>query len=215
MGTRQLALTMPSTRAEALALGALRYDGGRPCKYGHVVGRYANSSKCCQCTVERVTRWQRENREWMRTINANRYRKNRDEIIANAKRWVRENPEKRRTICARWVRENPEKRRAACAKYRIENQDTERARAAKWARENPDKKRAQCMNYIARKLMRTPVWADMSEIALVYKRCPTGMHVDHIVPLRGKMVSGLHVPHNLQYLPAIENVRKSNTFVAG
>lgn len=59
-----------------------------------------------------------------------------------------------------------------------------------------------------------PAWADMKKIREIYQNRPDGFHVDHIVPLRGKTVCGLHVEHNLQYLPAIENMRKHNTFNA-
>jgi hypothetical protein len=61
----------------------------------------------------------------------------------------------------------------------------------------------------------TPPWVDMSAIKDIYRNCPEGHHVDHIIPLRGIMpdgsrVSGLHVPWNLQYLPARVNRGKSN-----
>lgn len=64
-------------------------------------------------------------------------------------------------------------------------------------------------HYIAQ---RTPDWANMLLIEKFYKNCPEGYHVDHIIPLQGKVVSGLHVLENLQYLPAAINLSKNNNY---
>ena len=64
--------------------------------------------------------------------------------------------------------------------------------------------------YRANKHNRTPAWAELEEITKFYINCPEGYHVDHIVPLNGKNVSGLHVLNNLQYLLAKDNISKSN-----
>jgi hypothetical protein len=57
-----------------------------------------------------------------------------------------------------------------------------------------------------------PKWANTDKIREIYVNRPEDCHVDHIVPLRGKNVSGLHVEYNLQYLPIKENMRKHNTY---
>ncbi len=67
------------------------------------------------------------------------------------------------------------------------------------------------------KAQRTPKWADHEEIKAIYREAAlltkkTGVkhHVDHVVPLKGKTVSGLHVEYNLRAIPAVENLKKAN-----
>ncbi len=62
-----------------------------------------------------------------------------------------------------------------------------------------------------------PSWVDEDSIKAIYAEArqlelETGVkyHVDHIIPVQGENVSGLHVPWNLQILKASENIAKSN-----
>ena len=66
--------------------------------------------------------------------------------------------------------------------------------------------------YKAAKIKRTPVWANLIKIKEIYDKCPKGYHVDHKIPLQGKLVCGLHVETNLQYLTALENMKKGNRY---
>lgn len=64
------------------------------------------------------------------------------------------------------------------------------------------------------KMKRIPPWADKSKIRVIYRIAKEqGLTVDHIIPLRGKMVSGLHVENNLQLLPAKANSSKGNKYI--
>ena len=55
-----------------------------------------------------------------------------------------------------------------------------------------------------------PKWANLNMIKEIYACCPEGSHVDHIIPLQGELVCGLHVENNLQYLTVDENLKKGN-----
>jgi hypothetical protein len=110
--------------------------------------------------------------------------------------------------------------------YYLDNIETERESAKlksrEWRKNNPGKRNALKANYRAAKLQATPIWADLKAIELFYieaqdlsKLMGEWYHVDHIIPLRGKNVCGLHVPANLQIITATENLRKQNKFNAG
>lgn len=61
--------------------------------------------------------------------------------------------------------------------------------------------------------LRVPLWANHEKIDEIYRNRPDGYDIDHIIPLNGKTVSGLHVHTNLQYLPKEENRLKSNRYL--
>lgn len=79
---------------------------------------------------------------------------------------------------------------------------------------NADKIKARQQLYKGERSLRVPSWYDMQRTAIetFYVNCPEDHHVDHIIPLKGALVSGLHVLENLQYLSAKENLQKGNKY---
>lgn len=90
--------------------------------------------------------------------------------------------------------------------------DTELAEICRPYRQHAAKRRTL-------KIQRTPAWADLEAIRRVYEAASeltrtTGVlhHVDHVLPLNGKKVSGLHVAQNLRAIPATDNMKKRNRY---
>ena len=128
-----------------------------------------------------------------------------------------------REKAVKWREKNPGRNAEYSRKWRAA--DPERAREGvrqslrKWRPKNRHKKAYETRLRDAGKAKRTPKWADLEAILQIYAEAKelaefTGVewHVDHVIPLQGKLVSGLHVRENLQLLPAIDNIRKHNKF---
>lgn len=86
------------------------------------------------------------------------------------------------------------------------------AQKRRYYAKNKKKFTAQSRARKLRQLNAMPKWADKKAIAAFYKACPPGWHCDHIVPITSQVVCGLHHEANLQLLPAMLNLSKSNRF---
>ena len=109
---------------------------------------------------------------------------------------------------------NPEKQKEYSENWRNKNNNRQRSLEASrlWRKNNLQYDAFRAATYRATKKHRTPLWADLDKIKQIYLNCPEGYHVDHVIPLRGLLASGLHIETNLQYLPAKENLSKRNLY---
>jgi len=98
-------------------------------------------------------------------------------------------------------------------KYSLTNKEKIRERSRLFRLNKPHIQNSINANRRASKLKATPKFANLNKIREIYKNCPKGYVVDHIVPLQGKVVCGLHVEWNLQYLTSSDNLFKSNKLI--
>lgn len=113
-----------------------------------------------------------------------------------------------------WQKANPEKKLANRRQWRRRYTEKVKASLRRQYERNPGKYKLSAKDYALR-VRRAAVELgaeDRGEMLRIYQEVPDGMEVDHIVPLHGETVCGLHVPWNLQHLPMQDNRKKSNSF---
>lgn len=105
------------------------------------------------------------------------------------------------------------------SKNKKELNEKSKIRGKAWREANKEKNCAKAARYRAKKIQAIPLWADAEEIQMYYGVAKyldwisggfVKHHVDHIIPLQGNNVCGLHVQTNLQVLVDIHNLQKSN-----
>ena len=144
-----------------------------------------------------------------------RFRANhREKDLARKRAWASANPNRLRAAADKWVASNPEARLNVSLEWKKRNAPQQREYKAAWAADNRPKRNHCEAKRRGAAAQATPKWltekqhSDMEEIYATGRAL--GLHVDHIVPLMGKTVCGLHVPWNLQLLPPAANMSKGN-----
>jgi len=158
---------------------------------------------------KRVKEWKAKNPEKVKESNKRYAQKHPEKILKKARRHKEKHYE-----------QILEKDRKAAAKYREENREKVLEAKRKYQKQNMPKINAAIAKRRSAILQRTPSWLDeellwMIDQAYELAAIRTQMfgfkwHVDHILPLQGKLVSGLHIPENLRVIPWRDNLRKGN-----
>ena len=184
----------PKTRKEAKAQGLKFYFTGEPCSRGHIALRIVKGS-CVECrkedwTIDNEKRKGQPQTEAAKKAKKKYYENNKELVIARSAR--RPIEEKRQAKLA-YKKANPELYNAlTCVRKRRHREAT-----PKWV--NAEERLAMRQLYM--------------EASKLTKLTGVRYVVDHIVPLLGETVCGLHTINNLRVITQEENLKKSNKLI--
>ena len=173
------------------------------------------------CLFHYIRKWNTDNPNYQRNRVAKYYIENRERIlqkaIINNKIYYSKNKDNIKRKVSEYVKQNKHKVYKRIKEWSQKNRDKCRYYAKNYYRNNPEKAVEKCALRRARKLSATPAWANDFFIQEIYhlaklrtKHTGFKWHVDHIVPLKSKLVCGLHWEKNLQVIPAYQNISKCN-----
>lgn len=207
---------VPSPRAIAKASGVGRYFSKICDKHPEYKGeRLTTSGHCYGCAKENVAR--------MQAVGGSQHDRARRYTKEYSKRFAKELSEKAKAYRAALPDEKKEAQEAKRREWNKLHKDrllaASKVRGAKWRADFPEKHCAKENRRRATKLQATPDWGVVFFIEEAYalaklreKLLGGRWHVDHIVPLKSKLVCGLHVEHNLRVIPAQHNISKGNRY---
>jgi hypothetical protein len=139
------------------------------------------------------------------------YERHKDRVLERSRVFYERNKEKRNAQSRQWAADNPQRSLELSRRWKNKNKALVRERRLRAYEANPGRGPAYVAAYRASKLRATPPWANLAAIEQIYVTARLlGLEVDHIVPLRGKGVCGLHVEANLRMIPLPVNRTKSN-----
>jgi hypothetical protein len=178
--------------------------------------------RCLACGIETGRLWKLAHpnamKEWHDTHKEEEketrrkwYLEHREEEIAQSVKWAKEHPKENVLHVVKWAKENPEKRKKIVNRWAKNNRQKCRDSGKRYRTNNPGKVRLRNLRSKTNRNLRIPNFGQET-ILEFYNNCPVGMVVDHILPLCGRKISGLHVIWNLQYLTSVENSIKNNKF---
>jgi hypothetical protein len=206
------------SRKQAQELGLKTYFTGKPCKYGHIDVRRVDGG-CYTCTLEQQRERYRQNPEKYLEKNKKWREENMEKYVASDLTYRQKNRDRAKARAKNWYRANKRRALKAAKDWAQRNKETVIEAKKRYAAKNPEKAIYAAQRRQKRIVQATPPWVDHDEIYKFYWQAKTKtevfgfkFHVDHIVPLQNPLVCGLHVSHNLQVIPAEDNLRKSNRF---